>query len=426
VQPVATGSRALDQLRVHQPLQQPLRLGLGIVEQPCDHRQAEVRSVGESEQRERRRRGLIDGIGGGRKLVERDVEAGADPHVHQLQFVEPALLVGQAIGQRPHRPGRPRRQPRRRHPQRQREPAAPQGDVLGGLRLGGDPPLARQAAEQGDRLLAGKDVEMQVDGAIQAAEHPPASHQHRAAWTARQQWRDLGGVAGVVQHHQQSPVGDQGAEPRRRLVQLRRDPPGVDAQRAEEAAEHLERLHRRQAGGGALEVDVQLAVGKPLGEPVRDVDSQRRLADPAHPADRRDDHLPAHADRVEQPVHLDRPAGEGRDVGGQLAWRGAVRLDRRRARHGPRPPRRCGLKVRIRHQDLALQALQVGTREQESSLASWPVMLPSLSWNQRGRWCVWLARRPSQSGSGSRSRLSPRPSRLCSVRGRQIRQARRR
>jgi hypothetical protein len=102
VQPVAPRSRALHQLRVHQSFEQPLGLRLAMVEQACDHRQAEVWPVGEAEQRERGGRGLVHWIRAGGQLVEGDVEAGADPDVDQLQLVEPALLVGEPVRQRPH------------------------------------------------------------------------------------------------------------------------------------------------------------------------------------------------------------------------------------------------------------------------------------------------------------------------------------
>lgn len=60
-----------------------------------------------------------------------------------------------------------------------------------------------------------------------------------------------------------------------------------------------------------VQIHEQLPVGEVGGEPVRDVDGERGLADPGHPVD---GHRTAEAEGVEQTADLGFPAGEIRDV----------------------------------------------------------------------------------------------------------------
>jgi hypothetical protein len=69
-------------------------------------------------------------------------------------------------------------------------------------------------------------------------------------------------------------------------------------------------------------VDKQLPVGEPLGQAVRDVDRQYRLAHPGRTGDHRDGHRvghprPALGQRTQRRA-FGVPAGQARDVGGQL------------------------------------------------------------------------------------------------------------
>ncbi|GAA4251956.1 hypothetical protein GCM10022255_046600 [Dactylosporangium darangshiense] len=90
-----------------------------------------------------------------------------------------------------------------------------------------------------------------------------------------QQRRDLRGVAGVVEDHEDRPVGDRGAEPGGELVGVAAALLGGHAQGGEEAAEH--RLGPRRLGRPAEEGGVQLAVRVPRSHVVRDPQREGRL-----------------------------------------------------------------------------------------------------------------------------------------------------
>ena len=97
----------------------------------------------------------------------------------------------------------------------------------------------------------------------------------------------------------------------------------VDAQRGEEPAQHVDRVRRLFGGAEAAQVHEQLPVGKPVQVAVRPGQRQPRLADPAGPADRRDQHRPATWRPVRgqarvEPVQLVPPAHERRGHGEQL------------------------------------------------------------------------------------------------------------
>jgi hypothetical protein len=71
-----------------------------------------------------------------------------------------------------------------------------------------------------------------------------------------------------------------------------------------------------------VEVDVELPVGEPPGQPVGGMDRQGRLADPRGPLDGGDHRGSLPAGRREQPLEPEQlrgAAGEAGDVGWQLA-----------------------------------------------------------------------------------------------------------
>jgi hypothetical protein len=306
---------------------------------------------------------LVNRLGAGGQLLARDREAGPDARLGQLQLVEAPLGVAEPLGQRPDRPARPRGQPCPRDPQRQRQPPAPAGHVRRGLGLGGAAFLADQPAEQLDRVAGRQDVEVEVVGAVQAGEQLAAGDQRPAARRGRQQRCDLGGIGRVVQHHQQAPVGDLGAEHGAGFLQLGGDGGGVDAERAEEAAQDVEGLQRLQAGAGAVQVGVQLPVGEVTGGEVRGVDGQGGLADPGRAGDGRDRRAGSPPGAVTGPAagvarrdevasqHREEvlAAGEPGHVGGKLA---------RRPRGRPGRLARWGPQGRVGAQDGPLQPLQ--------------------------------------------------------------------
>jgi len=128
---------------------------------------------------------------------------------------------------------------------------------------------------------------------------------------------------GVVQDYQQQPLRYQRAEQGRGLTDLARDLGRVNAQGAEHAAQRVQRV---QAGGSALEVDIQLPVRELArgGELVGGVNGQGGLADPAHAVDRADHRRPGRpGGRIQQGDELTKlrnAAREVSDIGRQLTW----------------------------------------------------------------------------------------------------------
>ncbi|UWE11020.1 hypothetical protein [Actinacidiphila bryophytorum] len=186
--------------------------------------------------------------------------------------------------------------------------------------------------EQPRGLLARQHVEGHGAGAVrgdQAGEPAAAGDQHPAGRAARQQRRDLRGVAGVVQHEQHPPARGEAAEERGRGLLPGRDRRGLHPQGIEEAVQHRRRLGGPASGVEAAQVRVQLAVGEAVLARVRPVQGQPGLADPAHPADRADAGC-AGSPRCDvqggvQVGEFAGAAGEGPRRGGQLARHGAGR-----------------------------------------------------------------------------------------------------
>jgi hypothetical protein len=192
----------------------------------------------------------------------------------------------------------------------------------------------------------GEDIQVHGADAFQGGEGMAAGDQHAAASAGRQQGTDLLGVAGVVQQHQQPPPGGQRPEPGGRLLDLGGDLGGVQAERTQQTAKRLQRVHGCQPGGGAVQVDVQLPVWEVVGELVGHLDRQRGLADATHPVDRADHHRSvqpgsrcarvartADLQQAKQRRQLAAPTGEVRRRAGQLP--------RNRQATSPRWPARC-------------------------------------------------------------------------------------
>jgi hypothetical protein len=73
-------------------------------------------------------------------------------------------------------------------------------------------------------------------------------------------------------------------------IKVRWHPLRRHVQRVKEPADRVCRIHHRAVRAEPAQVDVQLAVGKPVGHVVRVVDGEGGLADAGRPADRRDQH----------------------------------------------------------------------------------------------------------------------------------------
>ncbi len=151
---------------------------------------------------------------------------------------------------------------------------------------GGDRLLAREVGQQPHRVLVGQRPDGDPDG-VQAEHRATGDHdgQHRRGGT--EQWAHLGRRVGVVEHDQQPPVGDQGAEQRAALLDRRRDLVGRNPELPEEGAQHGGG-GQRALGGVAAQVGVELAVGEPLDLAAAPVDGERAGADALGSVQQRD------------------------------------------------------------------------------------------------------------------------------------------
>jgi hypothetical protein len=211
--------------------------------------------------------------------------------------------------------------------QRQGQPRAAGDELVGGVGFGDDPVVAEPAGQQLHGFVAVEQVEGERLGASgdQARELVAAGHQQHAAGCAGQQRGDLVGVAGVVQQDQHGFAGQQAAVQACLGRQADGDLLRRHLQRVQESPYRLGGYHRRPGRVEPAQVDVQLAIGEPVGDPVRPVDRQGGLADASGPGDHGDHHRARRrlVGVVEQPVqrlqrHL--AAAERVGVGGELPW----------------------------------------------------------------------------------------------------------
>lgn len=209
------------------------------------------------------------------------------------------------------------RGPRGHERQRQRQPGRRGDDPVRRLRLRRDPLRTQPAGQQLVSLRRGQQVQRQRAGTLggdQPRQLVAAGHQDQAARRAGQQRPHLVGVTGVVQQHQHAPVGEQAAVERG----LRRQPHGYalrgHRQRLQEPGHRLGRGQRGRLGVVPAQVDVELAVGEPVGDLVRPVHGEGGLAHPGRTADGRDRHGARRAGRLGEQCGQGRqrrgPAGE--------------------------------------------------------------------------------------------------------------------
>jgi hypothetical protein len=125
-------------------------------------------------------------------------------------------------------------------------------------------------------------------GGDQSQQPVAAGDDHPGRLATRKQRPDLLGVPGIVQHDEDSPVGDQAPVETNLLRQAHRDPVRRDGQRVQEDPDRLARLHRRCRSLEAAQVEVELAVREPRSHAVGPVDRQRGLAHPSGAGHRAD------------------------------------------------------------------------------------------------------------------------------------------
>ncbi len=243
----------------------------------------DVRTGMQSEQSEPARRVAGEVLAGPREHGT-DGGAGVAGHVEQI---EAALLVVQV-----------REQVGRCHlrvgggefggdPQRQRQALAALGERDGrrDVRVHA---RADQGAQQRDRLRHGEHVELDPARTIarhQAGEVVTAGHQDETRRRARKQRAYLVGPVRVVQHHKHPPAGQHRAIARRALGHLTWDVRAVHAEAAQEPGERVGRRDR-PLGIVSAKIDVELAIGEPVSDPVRPAHGQRGLAHSGGASDR--------------------------------------------------------------------------------------------------------------------------------------------
>jgi hypothetical protein len=206
-------------------------------------------------------------------------------------------------------------------PQGQRQIPAEPGERAGGPGFRRDPVRTQDHGQQGLRFPGGKHVEDEGMGVVEGGEPEqvgPAGDQHGAGRAAGQQRPDLLGARGVVQDHERPAAREQGAIHRRLFGLGERDGRWGHAQPAQEHGQHVGGRHRR-IRGVAAEVDVELGVRVPGGDPVRPAQGERGFADSADARDGGDHHGGRAAGVVQQgiqPSEVLLAAGEVRDVRG--------------------------------------------------------------------------------------------------------------
>jgi hypothetical protein len=263
-----------------------------------------------------------------------DLKRRPDRHIVGGEVVQPAALVAQGRGQPGQAPPGAGGQVRAGDADRQRQVPTQPHDLRGG-RVGGAPP--GDPAQQRDRVAGREQAQVEQVRAGQPDQRGPAGHQHRTAGRAGDQRPDLPLVDGVVDHHEHPPARGAAAVQGDPLRDRRRDRRPVDAERAEEPAHHVGRIHRPVAA--AAQVHVQLAAGEGRRQPVRGVHGQHALADTTHPGDRHDRHRAAGRDRAAgRGAAGPGAAGRDRAAGRGAAGPGAAGRDRGEDRRHLPPP----------------------------------------------------------------------------------------
>jgi hypothetical protein len=196
--------------------------------------------------------------------------------------------------------------------------------------LGGDPVLAGDPADQGDALVEVEPVQRHPVHTGQGRQPAPAGQQHRAPGTAGHQPAHLPGVEHVVEQHEDPPPGRDGTKQRRPLVEAVGDIAVLNAQGAQEPAEH-------RGGTGRVvrhptQVGVELTVRVVRTHLGGHLDGERGLADTTKPDDAGDHRVARRGQRLGERGGDAVPAGEVRKHCRQLGGHRRGRVDRGRGR----------------------------------------------------------------------------------------------
>ncbi|MDQ0936197.1 hypothetical protein QFZ49_006172 [Streptomyces turgidiscabies] len=217
----------------------------------------------------------------------------------------------------------------------ERQPRALADDLPYGHVLGRHPVRSQPADQQLPGLGGTEQAEGQQMGPLgggESGQRSPAGDQRQTPGGPGQQWPDLLGVAGVVQHHQHPPPGQQAAVQPDLRLQTGRDTGRRHPEGVQEPPYRLRRAHRRPTGVEPVQIHIQLAVRKGPLSPARPVHGQRGLAHPGGTRHRRDHHRRRLVDRggedLLEPGEFLAAPGESAYAHGQLY--GYVTRPRRR------------------------------------------------------------------------------------------------
>jgi hypothetical protein len=149
-----------------------------------------------------------DGLPGvGRQAGNAQRQAGPDLKVAVGQLVEPAPLIGQALGQPLERPVWTGGQARAGDPDRQGQAAAQLGDAPRRRRFGRGALGPDDPAQQGGRRRRAPGIQLDQHAPGDPGQAGAAGDDDGTGRLARQQRPDRLGAAGVVEHHEHPPAG---------------------------------------------------------------------------------------------------------------------------------------------------------------------------------------------------------------------------
>lgn len=250
---------------------------------------------------------------------EQDTEAGGD--VTGVQDVETGARIAQVLGELVEGGARQTVRVRCRDVQGQWQPGAPADDVAQG-RLGGAV-VPHPAGEEPCRLAGRQHSEaddVSTGPHLEAAQPIPAGHERPATRCPRQKRNDLCTVAGVVEDDQDLSSGHHRAVERGAPLRVGGQFALGRPEGHQEQPQDVAGVGGARTGAEAVQLGVELAVGKLVGMLVRPAQGEPRLADSRHARDHADVRRRAVGTAfrcVEEPQCL-ASADESRGAGGEL------------------------------------------------------------------------------------------------------------
>ena len=316
VEAVALGRDGLEQVEVDEAFEDGIGAADGDVEQMGRDDREQVCSVGDAQQWQRPRGFAVEVAIAGLQEAHGTGNARADAGLVGAEAVEPAFLVVEEIDQVLDRPGRAGGEPAADQPHGQWQATGERGEHLRRVRLGSDAGLADDSAEELDGLRLRQRVEPDLACTRQRCKRTTAGDDRSRARAAGEQWHHLPSVGSIVEQHQHPAPGELRSQQGCRFLDGFRDQLGVQTERTKQLAQGVGGAHRLTRSVAA-QVEIEMAVGVTVGQSVRGLNRQRRLADTAHTGDRdQADGIAAQAGGSSQNrqnrLDLGSPAGEVR------------------------------------------------------------------------------------------------------------------